>query len=140
MTYKMDIHEFDAVTALTGAQRCAYFLVKVAEWLEVWTLSSPEGFVTVGDAAGHVCVPVWPHRDFAAALAVGEWAHCKAESVNVVDFTQKWAQGMARAGYYFAVFPTLDNTGVILDPDRLRSDLLEEIKKQKAHFIDGQSN
>lgn len=135
MTYKMDINEFDKLTEFTGSQRYAYFLAKSAEWQEVWTLSATEGFVTLGDGAGNVCVPIWPHRDFAAALAVGEWAACQVESVNIVEFMQKWAQGMARAGYFFAVFPTIKSSGVVVDPDRLRSDLLEEIKKRKVRFI-----
>jgi len=135
MSYKLDIQEFNNISEFAGPQRYAYFLDKAAEWQEVWTLSSEEGFVTLGDGAGNVCVPVWPHRDFAAALAVGEWSHCKAESVNIVEFMEKWAQGMARAGYLFAVFPTINNTGVVAEPDRLRCDLLDEIKRKKIHFI-----
>jgi hypothetical protein len=136
MSYKLDIHEFNNVSDFAGPQRYAYFLDKAAEWSEVWTLSSEEGFVTLGDASGQVCVPVWPHRDFAAALAVGEWEHCKAECVNITDFLQKWAQGMSRAGYMFAVFPTINKTGVVAEPDRLRSDLLEEIQRRNIHIID----
>jgi hypothetical protein len=139
MSYKLNIHEFNTVTDFTGPQRYAYFLVKSAEWQEVWTLSSLEGFVTLGDGVGNVCVPVWPHRDFAAALVAGQWSDCKVTSINIVEFMQKWAQGMARAGYCFAVFPTIKQTGVVVKPDRLRSDLLEEIKKQKVRIYDEDS-
>jgi len=137
MSYKLDIHEFNKITDFAGPQRYAYFLDKAAEWKEIWTLSSEEGFVTLGDGAGHVCVPVWPHRDFAAALAVGDWAHCGTESVNIVDFMQKWAQGMSRAGYFFAVFPSINNNcGVVVDPERLRVDLLEELQRKNIRIID----
>jgi hypothetical protein len=135
MTYKMDITEFNRVTECAGPQRYAYFLDKAAEWQEVWTLSCEEGFVTMSDAHGHECVPVWPHKDFASALAVGQWSHCKAECVNIVDFMQKWAQGMARAGFMFAIFPTITNTGIVVEPDRLRCDLLEELQRKNVRII-----
>jgi|WetSurMetagenome_2_1015567.scaffolds.fasta_scaffold00085_30 hypothetical protein len=137
MTYKMDMTEFNEVTGeFSGARRYDYFLAKAAEWKEVWTLSSSEGSVTMCDGQGHECVPVWPHADFASALAVCDWSHCKAECVNIVDFMQKWVQGMARAGYFFAVFPTLNNTGVVVNPDKLREDLSNEIKNSaKIRFL-----
>jgi|WetSurMetagenome_2_1015567.scaffolds.fasta_scaffold01254_7 hypothetical protein len=128
---EMDDEQFNVVTGMTGPDRYAYFIGRAAEWMVVWTLSNEEGFVTLGDDKGNVCVPIWPHRDFANALAKGDWSDCEPEMVDINTFLQKWAQGMARAGYLYAVFPTVNNSGTVVEPDRLRDDLIKMLEGNK---------
>jgi hypothetical protein len=61
--------EFESVLALSGSERYAYFVKRVADWAELWSLKTEDGWVLAGDDAGHELVPIWPHQRFAMACA-----------------------------------------------------------------------
>ena len=129
MTHPMNKAQFDSVLRLPGPGRYKHFIARVADWQQVWTLKQPDGFVTLGDDEGHVCVPLWSHPDFAKALAVEEWATCVPTEIDLEPFQQKWLPGMAAAGYLVAVFPTPDQKGVVVSPGRLEKDLNEDLAR-----------
>jgi hypothetical protein len=131
MSYKLSKAQFNKVIEFPGPQRYAYFITKVTDWQEVWTLKSPEGIVTLGDEEGKVCVPLWPHPDYASALARDAWFDCQPENVDIETFMEKWVKGMVQAGYLFAVFPISDQQGVVASPERLHGDLTKGIEGNK---------
>ena len=134
MSYKISKAQFDKVTALPGPQRYSYFISKVSDWQEIWTLNSPNGIVTLGDEDGKVCVPLWPHPDYANALVREDWSDCLPEKVDIETFMEKWVKKTSQAGYLFAVFPISDQQGVVASPERLHGDLargLEGNRKKK---------
>ena len=49
MTYEMNQHQFKQVVKLPAQKRYNHFVAKVADWEELWTLKSPEGYVLFGD-------------------------------------------------------------------------------------------
>jgi Protein of unknown function (DUF2750) len=92
-------------------------------------LKQPDGFITMGDDEGHICVPLWPHPDYAAALATGEWSACRPDEIDLESFKDKWINGMIKDGYFVAVFPTPQEKGVVVSPERLHEDLAEELSR-----------
>lgn len=129
MTYKLNRVQFDSVVKLAGPERYKHFIARIADWRQVWTLKQPDGFVTLGDDEGHVCVPLWPHADYAKALASGDWTTCVPVNVDLDSFKEKWLPGLLRDKYFLAVFPTPDQKGVVVSPERLAADLREELAK-----------
>jgi hypothetical protein len=125
----MNKSQFDAVIRLPGPDRYKHFIARIADWAQVWTLKQTDGFVTMGDDEGHVCVPLWPHPDYAAALATGEWSACRPEEIDLVSFKDKWINGMIKDGYFVAVFPTPQEKGVVVSPERLQEDLTDELSR-----------
>ena len=131
MTYKMNSKQYEQVIALPGPERYAHFITRVADWQEVWTLKQSDGFVTLSDNEGNYCVPLWPHRDYAMTLAIGEWSDCSAESIDLDSLLEKWIPGMIRDGYKIAVFPTPNQKAVVVSPERLNDDLGIELEKME---------
>src|SRR5688500_17655473 len=106
MTYRLAEREFSAISSLPAEQRYEHFVKRVADWQAVWGLKGARGWVSAGDTTGRECMPFWPHRRYAEALATGEWADSEPTEIALADFTEKWLPGMERDGLLVAVFPT----------------------------------
>jgi hypothetical protein len=118
--------EFAAVTALAGADRYRYFIRHVADTEKLWSLKSAEGWVLMSAGDGPELVPVWPHPRYAQACAVSAWRGAEPAVIPLDRWLEGWTPGMARDGRHVAVFPVPGGQGVVVSPDRLRDDLLEE--------------
>jgi hypothetical protein len=118
--------EFAAVTALSGADRYGHFLRHVADTQELWSLRSAEGWVLTSADDGTELVPVWPHPRYAQACAEGAWQGAEPAAIPLDRWLEGWTPGMTRDGRMVAVFPVPTGQGVVVQPERLRDDLLQE--------------
>lgn len=129
--YKLNQQQFAAVLRLPGDERYRHFIARVADWEEIWALKSEDGFVSLADDEGHACLPVWPHPDYAVALATEDWSGSSPSLIKLAHFLEKWVEGMSRDGVHVAVFPNRAGRGVVVAPDRLKSDLETELEKSE---------
>jgi hypothetical protein len=129
MTYQLNKAQFDNVLKLPGPARYNHFIARIADWRQVWMLKQSAGIVTFEDDEGNICVPFWPHADYAKALAVDDWATCVPVDIPLDSFKEKWLPGMAKDDYLVAVFPTPNQKGVVVPPERLSEDLNEKLAK-----------
>ncbi len=128
MNWEMHEKEFESVVSLPGPERYRYAVKKIADWENVWGLSSDSGWAMSADDDGHHAVPIWPHPEFAGACANGEWAGDEPRAVPLDDWLAKWIPGMTRDNLMVAVFPTPRGKGVVVTPERLRTDLEDELQ------------
>jgi hypothetical protein len=127
MAWEMHDREYETVLALPGERRYDYFLKRIADWQEVWSLRDEEGWALVAGDDGQELVPVWPHPRFAAGCATGAWEGYRPAVISLDHWQSRWLPGMARDGRAVAVFPTPEGKGVRVTPERLREDLDEEL-------------
>lgn len=120
--------EFKSLMSLPPKARYEYFVKKVADWEEIWSLWN-DGWVLMGDKELTETVPVWPHSIYAKACAVNEWSGYTPKSISVDDWLNKWIPGMAKDGRMVGVFPTTQGETVTVDPLKLKADLEEELAK-----------
>jgi Protein of unknown function (DUF2750) len=126
MTYEMDEKQFETVIGLSAQERYEYFLEKVIEFKEVWSLRNDDGFVSMADDNGEECIPFWPHPDYARALATVSWSDCKPEVVSLDGFLEKWLVGMEKDKLNVTVFPAPGLKGAVVTPEHLKEDLQAE--------------
>lgn len=112
---------------LDGAARYRHFIKKVTDCEEVWGLWESDGWATMGDGAGQVFVPFWPHSNYAAMLANGSWSRYEPNAVTLKDFLEKWLVGLERDKLSLAVFPTPSGKGLSVCPEQCSQDLREEL-------------
>lgn len=125
----MNQKQFGNVIQLSPHDRYIHFISKVADWEELWSLRNSDGFVIFGDPLENECIPVWPHPDYANALIKDSWSDCYPERIDMYKFLEKWIPGMIEDKRMIAVFPTLDENGIIVNPERLNGDLLDELEQ-----------
>ena len=129
MTWNVSDQEFESVLSLPGAKRYSYFIKKVADWEELWSLRNQDGWVRAGDASGADVVPVWPNQRYAQACVAGEWQDCEPAVIDLEAWMQRWIPGMTKDGRQVAVFPTPEDKGIVVEPSRLGSDLSNECEE-----------
>lgn len=119
--------EINAVLSLKASERYEYWIKKVADQEEVWSLWQVGGWALAGGDAERQFVPVWPHSEYAALCAGGVWAGYQPKAIAVAAWLDRWIPGMERDQRLVAVFPTPNDMGVAIDPRQLERDLREEM-------------
>jgi hypothetical protein len=125
--YALTEKESFAVASLDGAGRFAHFIKRVADSELVWGLRNASGWVSAADDLGNMGFPVWPHADYAAACAIGEWADTFPQAVNVGEFVEDWLPDMEEKGVAIIVFPTAAMRGVMMNAQNLAEILKSEL-------------
>ena len=126
MTYKLNDKQFATIVGLSDHERYDYFLKKVTDWEEVWSLHSPEGWVELSTDDGEECLPVWPHPDFAKAWAVDDWSDCQPKAIALDAWLERWTPGLEKDNTLVAVFPVNEAEGIVLPPAELHEALCDE--------------
>lgn len=122
MSFTLTAAERDKTLALSNYQRYQYFIDMVNEQGEIWSLANDEGWVTLS-AEGDNCLPIWPHADYAAQWATGDWSDCTPKSVTLETWLKRWTKGLKNDETLLVVFPNLEEEALLVDPEELDEDL-----------------
>lgn len=108
---------------LGGEERYDFFLSHVAEEREIWILVNADNrFLRISADEGVDYVPVWPASEFAVNYASGT-DDLVPLNLSLPDFFRKWVPGLTKDGLEVGVFPGLDKTLWITEPEELKRDL-----------------
>lgn len=126
MTYELNQDQFNVVLALPDAKRFYHFISRIVDWKEVWSLKSEFGWATV-ESEGRVCVPFWPHPNYAVYFSKGDWHGYEPEVITLSAFTEKWLPGLKKDNNFVAVFPNQGMQGIVVEPSRVQLAIDEEL-------------
>lgn len=119
--------EYAAIVRLSPRERYEYFIKRAASSGKVWSLRSSDGWVVSEDDEGRRSLPVWPHRRFADASAVGAWDGAAAAAIDIDEFIAGSLDQLNRDEMLVLVFPGPDERGEQVGTARLASDLETEL-------------
>lgn len=122
MSFTLTTTERDKTLALSNYQRYQYFIDMVSEQGEIWSLANDEGWVTLS-AEGDNCLPIWPHADYAAQWATGDWSDCTPKNITLEVWLKRWTKGLKNDETLLVVFPNLEEEALLVDPEELDDDL-----------------
>src|SRR4051812_43882833 len=123
MSWNLSDEELAGVSTAPEAKRYAYWLNRVADWQEIWSLRDETGWMMLGDDDGHECVPFWPHPRLATAFVAADpsRARFRPELIALKDFREKWIPGMARDNRLAGIMPVPGKKAIVVTPDRLET-------------------
>ncbi len=122
--------EFSSVIELLAAKRYKYFVNRVADSSELWSLgASSSTLAIVSDQSEVLCLPVWPAREFAIACAVGAWSEYVPRRFEVHCFLTEELVYCRRSALHIAVFMTPKSYGIVRSPDELEADVRAELER-----------
>lgn len=130
--YDLGQKEIDALLAENDAKRFDYFLHKVPDWGEVWSLKMDGGWVLYGDAKGRQVAPFWPFKEYAEACASADWVGAVPERIDFDSFVNRWLPGLARDQRTVAVFPSRDIKALVIGPLELK----RRLEQERSTFLD----
>ncbi len=71
--------------------------------------------------------PIWPHPEYAQLTADNRFPGNTPERITLSDFMNKWLPGLEKDGIKVGVFPNLEWTMWIMEPDDVGITLKDEI-------------
>ena len=122
----MEPQKMENLLAMSGEERFGYFVRKVADFEEVWSLFR-DGWATAADDTGTLLAAFWPEEDLASVCAQESWVKYVPKSIPLEAFMHKWIPGMERDGVNVAVFPTPTGKGVVVTASFLGNAIQEEL-------------
>ena len=129
MSFHPTQKEIDAILKLPASTRHQYFIGKVVDFQEIWSVGDTSRWSMVKDDKGQEAVPVWPAEEFAKLYCVDDWSTSIPKVITLEDWTTKWLPGLTNDGYFVCIFPLPNSKGIMMDPERLRKDIEEECDK-----------
>ena len=129
MTYKLNEKQYAAISKQSDDKRFDYFLRKVSDFEEIWSLHSDDGWVELSDEDGQICLPVWPHPDFAAAWAVDDWADCSPKMIKLDVWLERWTEGLLKDNTELVIFPLDNGEGIVLGPVELHEAIISTLEE-----------
>ncbi|MCK5881968.1 MAG: DUF2750 domain-containing protein [Sinobacterium sp.] len=127
MTYKLNDKQYSLAAKKEASDRYDYFIKKVCNFEEIWSLRSDEGWVELSDSDGEICLPIWPHPDFAKEWATEDWQDCTPAVIKLDVWLERWTQGLENDNTLLVVFPVGEDEGLIQTPEELHNDLLSAL-------------
>ncbi|CUX95446.1 MULTISPECIES: DUF2750 domain-containing protein [Bacillus amyloliquefaciens group] len=123
----MNEKELEMTLKLDPNKRYRYFIKKVADYEEVWSLSNDRGWVTSEDDNGKIRLHFWPTKEHAKYCAIEKWKDTNPESISLEDFVENWLPGMLEDNVGISIF--YNNTDSISIPiPQVFSDIEDELE------------
>ena len=116
MSEQITPERYQQVLNFDANQRLKYLLKSLANEKQLWLLVDDIGCVML-NTDDEDCVPIWPSEEFALGWATGDWQHCKAQSVTLKEWQQRWIPGLIEDELSLAVFPNEKEEGVVMFAD-----------------------
>lgn len=118
MSLSLTAEEIDEAFTLSAEDRYDYFVEKVAESGEIWSLSEGDEWLILR-TDDEECLPVWPHPAMAEDWAGESHDGCKAKAISLEVWLERWVEGLEGDSITLAVFPGNDPDGVIVSAGEL---------------------
>ena len=128
MSYELSDTERNAALQLNADYRYDHFIAKVAQHQLLWVLKGDKGLLLL-ESEGDVCLPLWPHPEYAQAWIQDELASYELQSITLEVFLERWAEGLEQDNIAVAVFPLPDETGIVEDASELAETLVEKLEQ-----------
>ncbi|MFQ6371360.1 DUF2750 domain-containing protein [Shewanella sp. YIC-542] len=100
---------------MSPEKRFDYLIEQVRQHQELWVLHDAHGCVML-TTDDEDCIPVWPSETAAKEWAKDDWQDCQPLAISLQDWQERWTDGMADDDLLVAVFPLLDDLGVVVPP------------------------
>ena len=126
--------EFDAIIKLSHEERYAYFINRICDWEQIWTLYSEENLVLNEDKKGKLEVFLFPYETFASDYAHG--THGMKDAVGkcfqLDEFMGEIKEKLLLHEVNTAlVFPVANGYGLKVTMKKLINDINEELENYK---------
>ena len=129
MPYVMNEKQFESVQSLDSNARFQHFVSKVADWEQLWTVKSDEGWLVPVAPEGFEYFPVWPHPDYAQKITDLNFPGHKAEEISLQEFLSHWLPFLQDDDVKVAVFPNREWTFWCIEAGDLMTELVEEMQQ-----------
>lgn len=124
----MNAKEFDNIIKLTPFDRYKYFIKKVADFEELWTITYLDGNYALSDIDDNVIISFWPKLEYVDSNLTNGWEKCSPKKLTLDDLEVEIFDLIASQNYLINIFPVNGKSGFIVSLDEFARDLSDELK------------
>lgn len=122
--------EYQAVQTMSDAELLEYFLIRITETEEIWSLNK-KGKLFTRDLDGQNCVPVWSYLKYAREAALDTWQDCVPNALSLEYFIFNTLQQLLDQDVMIEVMPASSKPGCLITPHRLMDILVSVLHAQE---------
>ena len=120
--------KIEAVIALPGPKAYEYFIKRVADWEEAWSLYQ-DGWALGETDEGARTFPLWPAKDYARLCAIEEWGGYEPVAIPLDELMDELLPNLKQDNVLPSVFPRPSGIAVHREVDVLLCDLRRELSQ-----------
>lgn len=124
----MHIKEIEKVSSLSPYERYKYFLKKVADSEQLYTLIDVNNEYITSIVEGEKLFPLWSAKEFASLCRVNGWESLIIKALDFYDLENEIFEIIVNSNYLLNIFPVYDRTGFVVNLNEFVKDLKEEIE------------
>jgi len=126
----MNLHreEIINVSKLESLKRYKYFMKKIADFQELWTIMDENGEIALSDLDDKTFVPFWSAKDFIESNLISEWEKCLPFKLTLDNLEEDIISWISEKNYLINVFPVNGKSGFVVDIHEFIRDLNEELE------------
>ena len=129
MPYRLEEGQLEALLALPSEERYRHFLEKVADWEELWGARDEQGWLVQATSDGQTYITLWPHPSFAQDAIRRHFPGNFEEEIDFEFLLEQWLPLLKQESIKVSVFPNRQCHSVLVDADKFRADLEQELAK-----------
>ena len=132
--YKITEQEIEAIIKLTPQQRYAYFLKRICDWEQVWTLYEDDYIVLNEAKNGKLYILLFPFKDFAEHYATNTrgMKGVSYKSFEINEFLETIIKKLQANNVSNAlVFPVANGYGLNVSMTDMVKDIQSELENYK---------
>ncbi|MBP7846029.1 MAG: DUF2750 domain-containing protein [Candidatus Pacebacteria bacterium] len=119
--------EIENVIKLEAFDRYKYFLKRVADNEEFYTLKNKKGDYNISTLENQRFLPLWSSKEFVKLCLINGWEDSVIVKISLDDFEDELIDYISDNDLLLNIFPVYEKTGFILDLEEFARDLGEEL-------------
>lgn len=126
---KLHPKEIENVVRLKPFERYKYFIKKVADYEELWTIVDEKGDIALSVVDGKTFISFWTAEAFIKGNLEDSWKECVPFKIDLDDFEDTIISLIAENDYLINVFPAYGKSGFVVNINEFMRDLNEELER-----------
>ncbi len=126
---KLNIKEIENVSKQEPFKRYQYFLRKIADFEELWTIIDVNKEIGLSQVEGKTLISMWSSKDFIESNLKGSWKKHKAFKINLEDLDKAIIPLIVKNNYLINVFPVNGKAGFVVSMEEFARDLNKELEQ-----------
>lgn len=125
----MNHHEIENVSKLSPKNRYDYFIRKIADFEELWTIIDANSDFTLAEIENSTVVSFWTHEAFIESNLTPDWADCIPFKMDIYTLQDIVIPLIRQNNYLINVFPVDSRVDYIVALNDFVNDLNEKMEQ-----------
>jgi len=131
----LNIKEVENVSKLKPFKRYQYFLRKVADFEELWTIVDENNEISLSHIDNSKLISFWSAKDFIKSNLSGNWKKHKPEKIGLDKLGKKIIPLIIENNYLINVFPVNGKSGFVVNIEEFAGQLLFETATKRRKCL-----